>query len=263
MSKSVSGLTGTTDTLTDEEWTDSNAASTPAAVLAFGVARLVTVREAMRARPLVWDSVMTIDATQAGMERLENQANALARAQLGYTLRDTSTVAITAEIASTTMTVTVTAGPLYSGMAISGGTVDAGTTIRRQITGEPGGTGTYEVSISQTEGSGSLSASGWHMTYFLPGDGVPLDMEGADGAPMTTDGSPGPPYGVNANNLLDAANSAFRYVRDLMEDWRVLYLALVAAYETIGTDQNKIDAMKVVIDSFDDTGNWPSTAIST
>ena len=70
--------------------------------------------------------------------------------------------AITASIAGTTLTVTAQAsGILQPGQALSDLTADllAGTTIVQQITGTPGGIGTYQVNRSQTVGSEAMTTS--------------------------------------------------------------------------------------------------------
>jgi hypothetical protein len=74
--------------------------------------------------------------------------------------------AITASIAGTTMTVTAVAtGCLAAGQTVTGTNVAAGTTIVSQLTGAtPGGTGTYQVSVSQTVTSASLATTGGGLT---------------------------------------------------------------------------------------------------
>lgn len=75
------------------------------------------------------------------------------------TLQDRTAV-FTASIATTTMTVTViTSGPIYPGMTITGTGVTAGTRIVSQLTGTDGSTGTYEVSISQTVASTTITGT--------------------------------------------------------------------------------------------------------
>ena len=77
------------------------------------------------------------------------------------TLEDRTAV-FTASIgpASTTMTVTaVTDGPIYPGMTITGTGVTAGTRIVSQTSGTDGSTGTYEVSISQTVASTTITGT--------------------------------------------------------------------------------------------------------
>jgi len=70
------------------------------------------------------------------------------------------TAEFTALIATTTMTVTaITSGPIYPGMTITGTGVTAGTRIVSQLTGTDGSTGTYEVSISQTVASTTITGT--------------------------------------------------------------------------------------------------------
>jgi hypothetical protein len=66
---------------------------------------------------------------------------------------------VTASIAGTVMTVTaVASGALAAGQLPLGTGVTAGTTISAQLTGTTGGTGTYNVSPSQTVASTTISA---------------------------------------------------------------------------------------------------------
>ena len=85
----------------------------------------------------------------------------------------TDTAVFTASIgpASTTMTVTaVTSGVLEAGMQISGTGVTAGTHIVTQLTGTAGSTGTYQVSVSQTVASTTITGtSPSRITFGLPG----------------------------------------------------------------------------------------------
>ena len=70
------------------------------------------------------------------------------------------TASFTASIgpATTTMTVTaVASGSILPSMQISGTGVTAGTRVVRQITGTAGSTGTYEVSVSQTVASTTIT----------------------------------------------------------------------------------------------------------
>ena len=72
-------------------------------------------------------------------------------------------------IAGTTMTIAAMAasgGAFFPGMVIQGTGVTAGTTIVNQLTGTPGGAGTYTVSVSQTV-AGPIAITG----FFLPYDG--------------------------------------------------------------------------------------------
>lgn len=65
---------------------------------------------------------------------------------------------VTASIATTTMTVTaVGAGTVFPGAAIAGTGVFPGTIITRQLTGTTGGVGTYEVNVSQTVASTTIT----------------------------------------------------------------------------------------------------------
>ncbi len=75
------------------------------------------------------------------------------------TLEDRTAV-FTASIATTTMTVTaITSGPIYPGMTITGTGVTAGTRIVSQLTGTDGSTGDYQVSISQTVASTTITGT--------------------------------------------------------------------------------------------------------
>jgi len=73
---------------------------------------------------------------------------------------------VTGSIAGTTMTVSaITSGVLAAGQSVSGANVASGTTIISQLTGAtPGGTGTYQVSVSQTVTSETLTMSGGGLT---------------------------------------------------------------------------------------------------
>jgi len=67
--------------------------------------------------------------------------------------------AFTASIAGTVMTVSaVRLGLIGSGATLFGTGVASNTTITTQLSGAPGGTGTYTVSPSQTAASGTMSA---------------------------------------------------------------------------------------------------------
>ena len=66
---------------------------------------------------------------------------------------------VTGSILGTTMTVTaVTSGTIYQGMTITGTGVSAGTTITNFLTGS-GGNGTYNVNISQSVASTTLTGT--------------------------------------------------------------------------------------------------------
>jgi hypothetical protein len=71
----------------------------------------------------------------------------------------------TASISGTTMTVSaISTGAYAPGQTISGTNVVPGTTIVAQLTGTAGSTGTYQVSISQTAGSTTVTGSGGCLT---------------------------------------------------------------------------------------------------
>lgn len=71
----------------------------------------------------------------------------------------------TGSIAGTTMTISAnTTGRYAPGQTVSGTGVAAGTTIVEQLTGTAGATGTYQVSISQTVASTTLTATGGTLT---------------------------------------------------------------------------------------------------
>jgi hypothetical protein len=79
----------------------------------------------------------------------------------------------TASISTTTMTVTAIAtGYLAPGDVLTGTGVTAGTTIISQLTGTTGGTGTYQVSVSQTAASTTIKSIGLHSVTLAPADGV-------------------------------------------------------------------------------------------
>jgi len=79
--------------------------------------------------------------------------------QLTGTTGSTGTyrVNVSQTVSSTTIT-TITSGVLYVGAVITGGSIDAGTTITAFGTGS-GGTGTYTVSISQLRGSTAITSA--------------------------------------------------------------------------------------------------------
>lgn len=80
---------------------------------------------------------------------------------LGQLTRAGSAASVTASIATTTMTVTaVGSGTLTPGQTISGSGVTAGTKIVKQLTGTPGGVGTYQVDTSQTAASTTIAGAG-------------------------------------------------------------------------------------------------------
>lgn len=67
---------------------------------------------------------------------------------------------VTGAISSTTLTVSaVSSGSLSVGQGISGSGMTAGTRIVKQLTGTPGGVGTYQVNNSQTFASGAITGA--------------------------------------------------------------------------------------------------------
>jgi hypothetical protein len=80
---------------------------------------------------------------------------------------------VTGSIAAQVLTVSaVTTGYLTAGQSISGTNVTAGTTITGQLTGTPGGVGTYSVSVAQTVASTTITGSGGTLTVTAVGSGV-------------------------------------------------------------------------------------------
>jgi hypothetical protein len=78
---------------------------------------------------------------------------------LGYLGTTGTTVAITGYIAASTLTVSVNAGTLVTGMVLSGAGVTNGTVLGSLITGTANSTGTWSVSPSQTVGSSGAQIS--------------------------------------------------------------------------------------------------------
>jgi hypothetical protein len=80
----------------------------------------------------------------------------------------TSTIAlnsVTGSISGTTLTVSAVAtGALAPGQTLSGTGVDPATVIVSQLTGTTGGTGTYQVSVSQNIASETITSSGATLT---------------------------------------------------------------------------------------------------
>lgn len=60
----------------------------------------------------------------------------------------------------TTLTTSSVTGLIAAGQALSGSGVPAGTTIVSQLTGTPGGAGTYKTSAATTSSSASLTSGG-------------------------------------------------------------------------------------------------------
>lgn len=81
------------------------------------------------------------------------------------------TASVTGSIATTTLTVSaVASGTLLPGMTITGTGITAGTYIVVQLTGTPGGVGTYTVNISQTVISTTITGNyPTKITFDYPG----------------------------------------------------------------------------------------------
>lgn len=75
-----------------------------------------------------------------------------------------ATSAATGTISGTTMTVASVTNVYFVGMTITGGTTAANTVITGQLTGVPGGAGTYSVSVSQTVAATVLTGAGSAVT---------------------------------------------------------------------------------------------------
>ena len=69
-----------------------------------------------------------------------------------------ASASFTGQIAQNVLTASSVTGSIVPAAVLSGGTVTAGTTIIQQLTGPAGGAGTYEVSVSGTVASASLTA---------------------------------------------------------------------------------------------------------
>lgn len=79
----------------------------------------------------------------------------------GTSSAQNSAAVVTGSISTTTLTVTaITSGVLGVGQVLSGTGVTASTKITAQLTGPPGGAGTYTVDTSQTAASTTITAAG-------------------------------------------------------------------------------------------------------
>jgi hypothetical protein len=80
---------------------------------------------------------------------------------------------VTGSIAAQVLTVSaVTTGVLTAGQTISGTGVTAGTQVLNQLTGTPGGIGTYQVSVAQTVASTAITGSGGTLTVSAVASGT-------------------------------------------------------------------------------------------
>lgn len=126
----------------------------------------------------------------------------------------------TASIATTVLTVSaISAGSLGPGQIVAGSGVTAGTTILAQLTGTPGGVGTYSLSVSQTVASEAMTTTAGLLQYSGPSAGVYTFATGSNGLALTfkysktqTTGStiavPNAPMGVATKYLFDLFNYA-------------------------------------------------------
>lgn len=83
----------------------------------------------------------------------------------GATVTAVGGAVFTGAIAATTLTVSaVTSGTISVGSVLSGSGVTASTTVTAQLTGTPGGIGTYTVTPSQTASSTTITATNTTLT---------------------------------------------------------------------------------------------------
>lgn len=91
---------------------------------------------------------------------------------LGKKTKVAPAAVVTGSIATTTLTVTaVSSGKLDAGQTISGSGVTAATKITAQLTGTPGGIGTYTVDTSQTASSTTVTATSATVVAFAGNTG--------------------------------------------------------------------------------------------
>jgi hypothetical protein len=84
-----------------------------------------------------------------------------------------ATTSVTGSIAANVLTVTaVGSGTLVVGATLSGTGVTTGTTIVSQLTGTPGGIGTYQVSTQETAASTTITATYGVLTVTAVGSGA-------------------------------------------------------------------------------------------
>lgn len=112
-------------------------------------------------------------------------------------------VRFTASIAGTVMTVasvSIGAGELEAGLTVSGTGVTAGTVVLNQLTGTPGGAGTYTITPSQTVSSGVMGA-GFNSLVQSAKVTVQIDFHSSDTTAgdfaQTVSTALRDPYGVN------------------------------------------------------------------
>lgn len=126
----------------------------------------------------------------------------------------TSTAQITGSISGTTLTVTaLSSGVLSVGDTVAGTGVASGTTVTAQVSGTPGGVGTYTVSASQTVAGEALmvSLSTQQLTATVPGDGFQTTGPKVTWALLDSSGNPAATGGIDASGLLTAPQLAGNY----------------------------------------------------
>lgn len=169
-------------------------------------------------------------------------------------------------LAGTTLTVTdLTFGAVLDGATLFGTGVTAGTKIVEQITGSPGGTGTYEVSLSQTLSSRVLASGGkgveqgtqcevqldFHSDSGAGGDmanTVSALFRDAYGVQQFADQSPN--YGVVPLYADDPRQAPF--INDQQQwEWRWTVQAMLQANIVVSVPQQYADAVDVDVISVD------------
>lgn len=117
---------------------------------------------------------------------------------------------VTGSIAGTTLTVTaIGTGALAPGQTISGASVVNGTTIISQLGGTAGSTGTYQVSISQTVSSTTITSTGGTLTVSAVTTGTLAVGQTLSGSGVTA--------GTKITNLLTGAGGTGKYAVDIAQ----------------------------------------------
>lgn len=109
-------------------------------------------------------SNIALRAAGVAIQNCVFRANFLAIASLitAATFSVTASIAPVAGVGGAVMTVTVVgSGTIYPGMNVMGAGIRPGTIIVQQLSGTTGGVGTYQVSLSQTFGSGTITGGTW------------------------------------------------------------------------------------------------------
>jgi hypothetical protein len=108
----------------------------------------------------------------------------LLRTRLSFNVASYDDVSFTGSINLTTLTVSAmqpNSGAIAVGQIVQGTGVSANTVIQQQLTGTPGGAGTYQISISQSVAS-TLMQSGSTDIMQPTQVSIQLDVHGPDGA---------------------------------------------------------------------------------